>query len=183
MRMTDLNENLDGHVAAITHVAVRPDGERLATCSSAGTVIVWDSTDPEHLEVRHQLRHQRLVSAAAWHPSHPDLLATASADGTVVVWRIWDGTAPQVVSVLARHNDDVDAVAWLPDGERLACMSAAGRVALWHAFTGAYLGEVGSQDAHALTARIGGDRLIATGADDLVAVVRSGPLGDAVTRS
>jgi hypothetical protein len=100
MRMTDLNENLDGHVAAITHVAVRPDGERLATCSSAGTVIVWPAGSP---------------------------CGTPSPARTSARW--------------ARRTRTP------------------------------------------LTARIGGDRLIATGADGLVAVVRSGPLGDAVTRS
>jgi WD40 repeat protein len=184
MRMIDLDEHPGGHSAPITHVAFRPDGERLATCSYDGTVIVWDSTDPAHLVLLHRLRHRRLVNGAAWHPSHPDLLATASADKTVVVWRIWEGAPPQVVSVLARHTDDVNAVAWLPDGERLVCVSEDGRATLWHAFSGAYLGEAGSHAAHAMMVATSSDGLIATvGEDGLVAVVRPGPLGGVATRT
>jgi WD40 repeat protein len=184
MRMIDLEENPDGHSAPITHVAFRPDGARLATCSYDGTAIIWDTTNPYHPRLLVRLRHRRLVNAAAWHPSHPDLLATASADKTVAVWRIWDGTAPQLVSVLARHTDDVNSVAWLPDGERLVCVSEDGRATLWHAFTGAYLAEVGAHAAHAMMVATSRHGLVATvGEDGLVAVVEPGRPGGPVTRS
>ena len=166
MRVIDLDENPAGHAAPITHVAWRPDGLRLVTCSYDGTAIVWDADGA----ILHRLRHRRLVNAAGWHPADPDLLATASADKTVGVWRGGD-----LVNVLARHTDDVNAVAWLPDGERLACVSEDGRATLWNAFTGALLAEIGGHTAHCMAVSASRHGLVATvGEDGLVAVTDPG---------
>jgi WD40 repeat protein len=170
MRLIDLPENPAGHAAPITHVTFRRDGVRLATCSYDGSAIVWDTTDPARPVLMHRLRHRRLVNGAAWHPTDPDLLATASADKTVAVWRGRD-----LVNVLARHTDDVNAVAWLPDGQRLACVSEDGRATLWHAFTGALLAEIGGHTAHCMAVATSRHGLIATvGEDGLVAVTDPG---------
>jgi WD40 repeat protein len=183
MRMIDFEEHPSGHAAPITHVAFRPDGARLATCSYDGTVIVWDTTTATRPVLLARLRHRRLVNAAAWHPTDPELLATASADKTVGVWRVPAAGPPQLVNALARHTDDVNSVAWLPDGERLACVSEDGRATLWHAFTGAYLTEVGIHTAHAMMVSASRHGLVATvGEDGLVAVVEPGRPGGPVTR-
>ncbi|BCJ50285.1 hypothetical protein Asp14428_17600 [Actinoplanes sp. NBRC 14428] len=167
MRVIDLDDEPGAHAAPITGVAWRPDGERLATCSYDGTVRIWDTTAPAGPVPVETLRHRRLVNGVAWHPTDPDVLATASADKTVGIWRL--GTGP--VTVLARHTDDVNAVAWLPDGERLACVSEDGRATLWHAGTGALLAEIGGHTAHCMMVSAAPDGRIATvGEDGLVAV-------------
>ena len=75
MRVINLRPEREGHAAPITHVAFRPDGRRLSTCSYDGTVIIWDTTDPKYPTRLATMRHRRLVNAAAWHPTQgPDEL-------------------------------------------------------------------------------------------------------------
>ncbi|HEX5741146.1 MAG TPA: WD40 repeat domain-containing protein [Pilimelia sp.] len=171
MRVINLPDGPDGHAAPITHVAFRPDGRRLSTCSYDGTVIVWDTSDPAAPSRVATLRHRRLVNGAAWHPTDPHRLATASADKTVAVWRVAGPDAASPPAVLARHTDDVNSVAWLPDGRRLVCVSEDGRATVWAADTGALLGEIAAHTAHCMMVATSRHGLIATvGEDGQVAV-------------
>ncbi|MFS8198524.1 WD40 repeat domain-containing protein [Streptomyces sp. CWNU-52B] len=174
MRTIDLRPGPAGHAAPVTDVAFRPDGSQLATCSYDGTVLLWDVRNPARPEPLARLHHRRLVNAARWNPVRTDLLATASADKTVAVWRIPerpDVQRPTLLTVLARHTDDVNAVAWMPDGHRLICVSEDGRATLWDIRTGAFAGEVGSHAAHCMMVSVSRDGLVATvGEDGLVAV-------------
>ncbi|MGW0367060.1 WD40 repeat domain-containing protein [Streptomyces sp. NPDC002990] len=171
MRTIDIPKSGTGHAAPITHVAFSPDGSRLATCSYDGTVIVWNTDDPRRPTETATLRHRRLVNASAWNPADPTLLATASADKTVGIWRIPPAGPATLVSVLARHTDDINSVAWLPDGERLICVSEDGRATLWSALDGTFLTEVGSHEAHCMMVSVSAEGLAATvGEDGLVAV-------------
>lgn len=173
MRAISLPPSPSGHAAPLTHVALRADGRRLASCSYDGTVLVWDVSEPSKPLRLSRLRHRRLVNAAAWNPSVPGLLATASADKTVAVWRIADDGTSELVSVLARHTDDINAVDWMPDGQRLICVSEDGRATMWSALTGTYLGEIGSHTAHCMAVSVSADGLVATvGEDGMVAVRR-----------
>lgn len=177
MRSIDLPVNPTGHAAPVTHVALRPDGKRLASCSYDGTALVWDTQDPARPRHLHRLRHRRLVNACAWNPSLPDLLATCSADKTVAVWRIPDDGAspPDLISVLARHTDDINSVDWMPDGEHLICVSEDGRATMWNALAGTFHSEVGSHTAHCMAVSVSPDGLVATvGEDGMVAVRRPG---------
>jgi toxoflavin biosynthesis protein ToxC len=175
MRAIDLPVHPTGHAAPVTHVTLRSDGQRLASCSYDGTALVWDTARavPRPL---HRLRHRRLVNASAWNPVTLNLLATASADKTVAVWRIPDGDGrAQLVNVLARHTDDINAVDWMPDGERLVCVSEDGRATLWDALDGGFLSEVGSHAAHCMAVSVSRDGTVATvGEDGMVAVSRPG---------
>ncbi|MFJ7997442.1 WD40 repeat domain-containing protein [Streptomyces sp. NPDC096310] len=171
MRTIDLKPDPLGHAAPITHVAFRPDGKRLASCSYDGTVLVWDTGEPARPVPLTRLRHRRLVNAAAWSPTAPTLLATASADKTVAVWRIPEHGRHRLVTVLARHTDDINSVAWMPDGRRLICVSEDGRATMWDTPTGALLAEIGSHAAHCMMVSVSCEGLVATvGEDGMVAV-------------
>ena len=170
MRAIDVPAVPPGHAAPITNVALRPDGQRIATSSYDGTVIIWDPRAAGELRPLSRLRHRRLVNAAAWNPARPGLLATASADKTAAVWDV-AGESPRMTSVLARHTDDVNSVAWLPDGRRLVCVSEDGGATLWDALAGRFLCSLVSHAAHCMMAACSGDGLIATvGEDGMVAV-------------
>ncbi|MFD5745780.1 WD40 repeat domain-containing protein [Streptomyces sp. NPDC127033] len=171
MRTIDLKPDPLGHAAPITHVAFRPDGKRLASCSYDGTVLVWDTSEPASPVPLTRLRHRRLVNAAAWSPTAPTLLATASADKTVGVWRIPEHGRHRLVTVLARHTDDINSVAWMPDGRRLICVSEDGRATMWDTPTGALLAEIGAHAAHCMMVSVSCEGLVATvGEDGMVAV-------------
>jgi WD40 repeat protein len=170
VRAIDIPAVPPGHAAPITNVALRPDGQRLATSSYDGTVIVWDTPAGSAPRPLSRLRHYRLVNAVAWNPARPGLLATASADKTAVVWDV-AGRSPRVLSVLARHTDDINAVAWLPDGQRLVCVSEDGGATLWDALAGRFLRSLVSHAAHCMMAACSGDGLVATvGEDGMVAI-------------
>ncbi|MFI5619695.1 WD40 repeat domain-containing protein [Streptomyces sp. NPDC051567] len=171
MRTIEIPKSGTGHSAPITHVAFNRDGSRLATCSYDGTVIVWSTADPARPTETATLRHRRLVNASAWNPADPTLLATASADKTVGIWRVPQEGPATLVNVLARHTDDINSVAWLPDGERLICVSEDGRATLWSVLDGTFLTEVGSHEAHCMMVSVSAEGLAATvGEDGLVAV-------------
>jgi WD40 repeat protein len=183
MRVISLPQAAVGHSAPITHVDIRPDGRRLATSSYDGSVIVWDLAEPSAPRQVGMLRHRRLVNAAAWNPVNDDLIATASADKTVVVWRVDSEGEPSIVSVLSRHTDDVNAVAWLPDGRRLVCVSEDGRATLWDGVHGRFLGAVSAHAAHCMAVAVSPAGLIATaGEDGLVTVQSADPGSDAGCR-
>lgn len=172
MRPLSVPPQPDGHAAPITHVALRADALRLVSCSYDGSAIVWDVSDPTRPTIVTQVRHGRLVNAAAWCPVDPDVVATASADKTVAVWRL-DEHRPgaSVQTVLARHTDDINSVAWNRDGSRLLCVSEDGRATQWDAVTGDFLGEVGSHEAHCMMVAVSAqDRVATVGEDGLVAV-------------
>lgn len=179
MRTIDLPPNPTGHAAPVTQVTLRSDGRRLASCSYDGTVLVWDTTEPAEPVLISQLRHRRLVNAAAWNPVAPTLLATASADKTVAVWRIPDEGPSSLVNVLARHTDDINSVAWMPDGERLICVSEDGRASMWNALSGEFLTEISSHAAHCMMVSVSSEGLVATVGEDGMVTVSSPDTGRA----
>ncbi|MGW0711850.1 WD40 repeat domain-containing protein [Streptomyces sp. NPDC002643] len=183
MRTIDLPENPSGHAAPLTHVAFRADGLRLASASYDGTVIVWDTSTPRRPVLLTRLRHRRLVNSSAWNPVDPALLATASADKTAAVWRVAEDGDSTLVTVLARHTDDINSVAWMPDGRRLICVSEDGRATVWDTATGAFLYEIGSHTAHCMMASVSARGLVATvGEDGLVSVTAPDDDTEPVTR-
>lgn len=170
MRPISLGEPPTGHAAPITHVAFAPDGAWLASSSYDGSVVIWRRQagfgDAELAPVA-RVRHRRLVNASSWSPEHPGLLATASADQTVGLWRLDpESGAVEAVGRLARHTDDVNAAAWLRDGERLVTVSEDSTSLLWDARSGRFLGRVTSHAGHCMGVAVSVSGLVLTVGED-----------------
>src|SRR5262249_46003367 len=109
-------------------VAFSPDGERLATASSANVsrpVHVWRGA-PEK-EICRFLGHRDSVVSVAF---SPDGRHVASAElGSMI--RVWNATTAEEVQALKADNKPISEVTFSPDGRCLASASLDGTVRVW----------------------------------------------------
>jgi WD40 repeat protein/tRNA A-37 threonylcarbamoyl transferase component Bud32 len=137
-----------GHTSEVRAVAWSGDGKMLASSrgpkaganepNAGSEVIVWDpASEKPRLTIT---AHAQRVVALGFQPGGT-LLATASFDGTA---RLWDTATGELVRQLGEPGGPYHALAWSPDGRRLATtceLIEAGeqftRLTVWEAATGA----------------------------------------------
>jgi WD40 repeat protein len=119
---------MHGYATKVRELAWSADGRWLAT--GGGTSITcWDfhraggpaGSRPVELE-----RHDERLVALAFQPGG-ELLASAARDGLVLLWRVGADDLPVGGSAL---SEPLSALAWAPDGRRLAVGGAAGSLAV-----------------------------------------------------
>jgi WD40 repeat protein/serine/threonine protein kinase len=103
-----------GHAGDIHSVDFSPDGARLVTASTDGTVRQWDARTGQEVE-RPYDRHGALVNWAVYSPDG-EWIASAGNDRTIRVWR---ARGQRDVAVLLGHTGQVIELAFAPDGRRL----------------------------------------------------------------
>jgi WD40 repeat protein/uncharacterized protein YjbI with pentapeptide repeats len=122
-----------------------PDGRHLATCSDSKTVRIW-GVGPGGTARTMTVDHDHgPVTSVAWSPDGRHL-ATGGDDDTV---RIWDTKSWTQAQTLTGPSDDIHAVSWSPDAQRIA--AASDNMALiWDTRTGELLQTLlGNNDASA----------------------------------
>ena len=133
-----------GFSREVSCVAWSPDGKYIASGSWDTTVQVRQADSGRRVFT--YTGHSSPVHAVAWSPATPatstDSLRIASGSGaaanadidtTVQIWQAFTGDNP----LLYRdHFHFVDAVAWSPDGKKMASASADTNVQVWNAGTG-----------------------------------------------
>src|SRR5207302_1064504 len=98
---------LKGHTNGVVSVSWSPDGQQLATGGEDGTVKVWAAASGP--EVNRLLLGARTVGWTSSPLGQGLFLAAAVIPETT-----------QGVRTLKAHTDPIHAVAWSPDGQRLA---------------------------------------------------------------
>ena len=135
------------HTEAVKAVQWSPDGTYIASAGVDGSVQVWDARAGKHLFSYNG--HSGAVSALSWSPTNSTFtsepgwyIASAGEDTTVQVWKVGipdDETASQSempVLTYRGHADGLYAVAWSPDGRRIASGGAGTTIQVWDATTG-----------------------------------------------
>jgi WD40 repeat protein/predicted Ser/Thr protein kinase len=112
-----------GHTSKVVSVAFSPDGERLVTTSSDATVRQWDAATGREAEPPYD-RHTSEVVIAVYSPDG-HWVASAGNDRTI---RAWQATGRQDIAVLHGHAGGVCALAFAPNGRRLASVSRQTRL-------------------------------------------------------
>jgi WD40 repeat protein len=120
-----VRHKLTGHKRLVHAVLFRPDGKRLATIGEEGVIRVWDTASGQELRVinpgvaffqRNGVPPSPILS---WSPDGRQL-ASVSGDGLI---RIWD---PETGTETGRIAQDAYAIAWAPQGNRIALLGRAG---------------------------------------------------------
>jgi hypothetical protein len=118
-------QTLRGHSAAVTSIAVSPDGRFLASGSYDNTVKIWDFASGELL--RNLTGHRRWVAAVAITPDNKSVLS-GSDDRSV---KVWDAQTGVSVRELRGHWDTVLSVAVTQDGSFAISGSADQAIRVW----------------------------------------------------
>ena len=136
----------DVHASYVVAVAWEPSGARIASAGGDGTVRVWEAetgktllTYRGHTHWLNKINRQITVYTVSWHPKGKRIVSA----GVGASVHVWDAATGQDLALYEGHSGlapYVWAVAWSPDGERIAsACSSAGldkTVHLWDAATG-----------------------------------------------
>lgn len=119
-----------GHSGDVNKVAFTPDGARVVSASSDGTIKFWDSTSGQELATIDGHEGGIVALAVSSNGSH---IASAGHDKLV---KLWDVGSRREFFTLRGHSGLVRSVAFSPSGGGLASASDDGTVRLWNVATG-----------------------------------------------
>jgi WD40 repeat protein/predicted Ser/Thr protein kinase len=122
-----LVSTLEGHATEVSGLAWNPAGTELASASPDATVRIWNADGTAGPVL---IGHQSVLGVIAWDPTG-NLIASTSGDATMRIWSR-DGTVKHVLHDI----QGVSALAWAPDGKKLACGRSDGTNVVVDALSG-----------------------------------------------
>ena len=131
-----------GHTDHVLGLAWSPDGTRIASASADKTVQVWEVSTGRNIFTYRG--HSDYVFAVAWSPDGKRL-ATGGNDKVVQVWELAKDTKGNFLTSLFSnrgsfafrgHSGRINAIAWSPDGRRIASVGSDKSLQIWDAASG-----------------------------------------------
>lgn len=134
---------LGGQTNRVTHVALSPDGQRLAsahevlavhrdaTVHQNSMLKIWDSKTGD--ELRTINNHPGAVTSLAFSPDGQQLACASGRPGQL---KLWDVTTGREVASCKGHEGQITFLTFNPEGKRLASASADETVKVWDTATG-----------------------------------------------
>ncbi|WP_149497626.1 protein kinase domain-containing protein [Roseiconus lacunae] len=136
-----LQRRLLGHDDGVLAIAVRHDGQQLASASVDQTARLWDVSKQQAAPI--VLEHNSGVSSIAY-SRDGRTVATGSYSGIV---RFWDATNGQLKRSF-RSNDNVQSLTFSSDGNRLATGGSDGIIRIWDVKSGTQQFEIDAKTKH-----------------------------------
>ncbi len=132
-----------GHSDAVLGLAWSPDGMRIASASADKTVQVWEMATGRN--IFSYRGHTDAVCAVVWSPDGKRL-ATGGNDKVVQAWELNKDTKGNFFTSLLfsnrgsfayrGHRGRINAIAWSPDGRRIASVGSDKSLQIWDASSG-----------------------------------------------
>jgi WD40 repeat protein/serine/threonine protein kinase len=116
---------LNGHVGGVRAVACSPDGSRVVSSGSDGTLRLWDMADGHMLR---QVKAHGDEALSVVYRADGKEIASAGPDGTV---RLWDPDSDQPPRILTHYRTGTARMTYSADGKLLATGGEDGIVRLW----------------------------------------------------
>lgn len=120
-----------GHSYYVHWCAFSSFGTKLATCSTDGKIIIWDTNTGATLAV-FEHDNKPIVRVCVFSPDSQYLLS-GSADNTL--W-LWDLNKKSCVRKLEGHDNVITACTFTSDGSYIVSGSTAGDLRIWDALNG-----------------------------------------------
>ncbi|MCI0540023.1 MAG: WD40 repeat domain-containing protein, partial [Verrucomicrobiales bacterium] len=162
-----LLNTLDGHRSAVNEAAFSGDGQRVVTCSSDESAILWslETNSP----VRKLLGHDGWVWKVSFSPDS-QRIATGARDRQRRGAGLWHGVSGEQIAMPEDQGKWVRSVVFAPDGALFASGSNDFTIRLWNSETGALVVPLRGHDNVVETLDFSPDslRLASGGADRTV---------------
>lgn len=116
---------VDAGQGGLASVACDPQGDRIATGGTDGTIKIWTLNSQKLLSVLSA--HEGTVNELAWSPDGA-VLASGGDDRVVRLWSADDG---RMRNEFVGHSGLIKGIDFSPDGARLATSAWEGEIRLW----------------------------------------------------
>lgn len=139
-----LIHTLIDHSDAIVSLAFSPDGQKLASTSDDQTIKLWNTSDwnlirtlevPEHIQAADfSPDSKRLLTGGKDKTTIGELLQNFFGNSNYnkgVSMRLWNVETGKLLQTFSQHANDVNDVAYCPDGKWIASSSSDKTVELW----------------------------------------------------